>query len=66
MFLLLIETLPWDDLEVDLTGPLTPGTRHYSGGGLIEIQLLQIVLVATLGALMYALPMSFLVRRWCM
>jgi hypothetical protein len=37
VFPLLIEALPWDDLEVNLTGPLTPGTRRYSGGGLIEI-----------------------------
>jgi hypothetical protein len=32
---LLIEPLPSDDLEVDLTGPLTPGTRRYSGCRLI-------------------------------
>jgi hypothetical protein len=32
---LLIEPLPWDDLEVDLTGPVTPGTRRYAGRGLI-------------------------------
>jgi hypothetical protein len=37
MFLLLTEALPWDDLEVNLTGPLTSGTRRYSSGGLTEI-----------------------------
>jgi hypothetical protein len=37
MFLLLIEELPWDDLEVNLTGPLTSGTRRYSTGSLTEI-----------------------------
>jgi len=36
MFLLLIEALPWDDLDVNLTGPLTSGTLCYSGGGLTE------------------------------
>jgi hypothetical protein len=37
MSLLLIEALPWDDLEVNLTGPLTAGTCRYSSGGLTEI-----------------------------
>jgi hypothetical protein len=37
MFLLLTEALPWDDLEVNLTGPLTSGTHRYSSGGLTEI-----------------------------
>ena len=37
MFLLLIEALPWDDLEVNLTGPLTFETRRYSTGSLAEI-----------------------------
>jgi len=37
MFLLLIEVLPWDDLEVNLTGPLTSWTRRYTSGRLTEI-----------------------------
>jgi hypothetical protein len=37
MFLLFIEALSWDDLDVNLTGPPTLGTRRYSGGGLMEI-----------------------------
>jgi hypothetical protein len=65
MFLLLIEALPQDDLEVNLTGPLTSGTRRYSSGGLAEIQFRQIVLIATLRALVHALPTCFLARLWC-
>ena len=34
---LLIGSLPWDDLEVDLAGPSTPGTCRYSGRGLIQV-----------------------------
>jgi hypothetical protein len=37
MFLLLIEALPWDDLEVNLAGALTSRTRRYSSGRLTEI-----------------------------
>src|ERR1700677_4801535 len=52
--------------EVDLAGPLAFGARHNPRGCLVEIQLRQAKLVATLETLVDALPLAFLDRLWCM
>lgn len=58
--------LPWHDPEIDLTRPLALWAHRDLCRGLIEIQFLQIELIAALRAFVYALPIALLTRLWRM